>query len=75
MADNVPTCFNCQNKLVLDESVFECFGDQQNPFLVDVSAHLIYSNLFIATFATVLDILICRKFQYSGNANFLDINK
>uniref|UniRef100_A0A915PIL1 Autophagy-related protein 6 n=1 Tax=Setaria digitata TaxID=48799 RepID=A0A915PIL1_9BILA len=35
MGDNVPTCFNCQNKLALDESVFESFDDQENPFLMD----------------------------------------
>ncbi|VDN81491.1 unnamed protein product [Brugia pahangi] len=46
MSDNVPTCFNCQNKLVLDESVFECLEDEQNPFLVDVLVHSIYLNRF-----------------------------
>ncbi|MCP9265803.1 Autophagy protein Apg6 containing protein [Dirofilaria immitis] len=33
MGDNVPICFNCQNKLVLDESVFESEDQKDDPTL------------------------------------------
>ncbi|EJW88335.1 autophagy protein Apg6 containing protein [Wuchereria bancrofti] len=57
MSDNVPTCFNCQNKLVLDESVFECLEDQQNPFLVDDDPSLCFQEGPSATTGNLFDII------------------
>lgn len=63
----MPTCFNCQNKLVLDESVFELLEDDQNPFLTDVSVYLIYFIQFI----TIL--LLCWVYCFLKNFVSLEI--
>ncbi|EFO27321.1 autophagy protein Apg6 containing protein [Loa loa] len=66
MDDNVPTCFNCQNKLVLDESVFECFGDQQNSFLIEEDPSFCFQEGSSAATGNLFDIICSSNSALKG---------